>query len=357
MKKQSRDRMKNTKEKKIYIEVLRILACFFVIFNHTEGCALFYNTGGITEWKTWVYLGASYIVRTAVPIFLLIAGTCLLGKEESVRTILSKRVFKTFLILLMASLLYYCLNSPVGMIDFLQKFLKGEVLYAYWYLYLYLGILLMLPFLRAIVKGIDYNVYKYLLVCYFIFVNVIPMLNNLTGDTIDIALTGSFEIPILIKQSTFYLLIGYWVDNIYDISKVKVKTIIIMISISFLAIFYECMNRFEEGVPIQGYIMLFDWILALFIFIIIKYIFTRITLKKQICRIIIFMGSLTFGIYLLDLIVKPYILPSVEKIFLGLPIYIISIIYSVVSMIICGTITYGIKFVCSRICQSMKKGI
>ena len=106
----------------------------------------------------------------------------------------------------MASLLYYCLNSPVGMIDFLQKFLKGEVLYAYWYLYL---AFIDASLLRAIVKGIDYNVYKYLLVCYFIFVNVIPMLNNLTGDTVDIALTGSFESTHSHKAK--YILFVDWV--------------------------------------------------------------------------------------------------------------------------------------------------
>ena len=77
--------MKNTKEKKIYYRSVKILACFLVIFNHTEGCALFYNTGGINRMENLADLGASYIVT--VPIFLLIAGTCLLGKEENVRTI------------------------------------------------------------------------------------------------------------------------------------------------------------------------------------------------------------------------------------------------------------------------------
>ena len=63
-----------TKGKKIYIEVLRCIAIFFVIFNHTEeyGFDLYKETA--ETWPYIIYLTISILCKAAVPIFFMISG-------------------------------------------------------------------------------------------------------------------------------------------------------------------------------------------------------------------------------------------------------------------------------------------
>ena len=61
-----------TKGKKIYIEVLRCIAIFFVIFNHTEeyGFDLYKETAETLPYI--IYLTISIFCKAAVPIFFMI---------------------------------------------------------------------------------------------------------------------------------------------------------------------------------------------------------------------------------------------------------------------------------------------
>ena len=46
---------------------------------------------------------------------------------------------------------------------FVEKLLKNEIQASYWYLYEYIGILMMLPFLGAIARNVDLDCMKYFL--------------------------------------------------------------------------------------------------------------------------------------------------------------------------------------------------
>lgn len=45
----------------------------------------------------------------------------------------------------------------------MEKLLKNEIQTSYWYLYEYIGILMMLPFLGAIARNVDLDCMKYFL--------------------------------------------------------------------------------------------------------------------------------------------------------------------------------------------------
>ena len=45
----------------------------------------------------------------------------------------------------------------------MEKLLKNEIQTSYWYLYEYIGILVMLPFLGAIARNVDLDCMKYFL--------------------------------------------------------------------------------------------------------------------------------------------------------------------------------------------------
>ena len=99
--------MKN-RQKKLYIEFIRICACFCVIFTHTmeRGYFLFasYPENSV---QYWLYMMFSVFCKAAVPMFFAISGALLISKEESLKDLYKNRVLKMVFILVFFSFLYY----------------------------------------------------------------------------------------------------------------------------------------------------------------------------------------------------------------------------------------------------------
>lgn len=76
--------MKAEKSKILYLEALRILSIFFVIFNHTASNGFFlFSTYKSTDIQYWVYLFISIFCKFSVPMFFAISGALMLGKDEN----------------------------------------------------------------------------------------------------------------------------------------------------------------------------------------------------------------------------------------------------------------------------------
>ena len=113
---------------KTYIELLRIIAIFLVMFNHTwvYGFSYFNQCVG-TPWY-WFYLFWSILVKIDVPLFFMISGALLLKKEEeSVTVLYKKRVSKIIIALSLFSFISYLFLIYKGQVDNFSiiGFLKG----------------------------------------------------------------------------------------------------------------------------------------------------------------------------------------------------------------------------------------
>ena len=77
--------MKIIKNNKIlYLEIMRIIAIFFVIFNHTNkmGYLAFMNYS-YSDLRYWLYMFVSIFCKFSVPLFFMISGALYLEKEHS----------------------------------------------------------------------------------------------------------------------------------------------------------------------------------------------------------------------------------------------------------------------------------
>ena len=141
-----------TVNRKTYLDALRVLAAFLVIFNHTEGFHLFLEQAADGSAASWLRVMLSVFTKINVPVFFMISGALLLGREESYGVLLRKRVARFLSVLVLFSLVIYLDRNPESrdMSDFVYGLFSGEINLSYWFLYAYLGMLLALPFLRKI---------------------------------------------------------------------------------------------------------------------------------------------------------------------------------------------------------------
>lgn len=90
--------MNGRQERVVYLDAMRIIAIFFVLFNHSSEYSLYQTSGGPEQ---WIYMFIAIVTRINVPLFLMISGTLLLDKEESYKLLLGKRVLRFSLVIVL----------------------------------------------------------------------------------------------------------------------------------------------------------------------------------------------------------------------------------------------------------------
>lgn len=103
--------MKNINSKKIYIELLRIIAVFFVLYQHSVSHgAIIFSSYNSTETRYYIYMFVSMISVFSVPVFFMISGVNLLMKEETVKKQIN-RIARCAAILFIFQVVYYLENQ------------------------------------------------------------------------------------------------------------------------------------------------------------------------------------------------------------------------------------------------------
>lgn len=342
--------MENRKKKYIYLELVRIISIFFVVFNHTNqhGFFFFPNTDSIIWYLISIFF--SVLCKSAVPLFFMISGFLLLGKQETLATVLKKRVLKYGLIILAASAFTYIANgiyygnTDFSIRDIIKIVYRGSDIGTYWFLYSYLGILLMLPFLRGCVQYLTKTNTYYLILLRIVILGLLPI-------AIFACLGYSMETKIgspVLQQATFYFLIGYYFGvNENEFEKKKVRGLGILLSFLAIAIsaamtyyeFYrtgEYSERFLEGLlPI----------VCITIFCMARYYSEKIEENSRTWKVFDFVGDKTFGIYLLEPVLRTYGQEIWNNLLNLLPDFIASIVWCVLFVTVGVMITAVIKLI------------
>ena len=299
-----------TKENYVYLEVMRIIACFFVIFNHTgdNGFSLFaqYNWG---EPQYWCYMFISVFCKFSVPLFFAISGALLLTKtEEAISVVWKRRITRIVLVLIIFSFFYYCKRIYTGKevfdIDrFLLKTYDSGWNFSYWYLYAYIAFLISIPILRKMACAMEDKHYYYMFVLIVVFNGIRPIMEYLLWKG-EHSLNSKLSMNWLAESIVFYPLLGYFLQHrLKDIDK-KGKYICVMWVVDVITILACCYTTYVEkniiGEYSENYYSSFAMINMVTIFVTIKYFYVKYGAKfpkwfeKMICSI----GGCTFGIYL-----------------------------------------------------------
>lgn len=148
------------KKRELWLDALRILAAFLVIVNHTNSDVFqASDPSGLIWWLSIVWY---VLCKLAVPVFVMISGACLLGKQDSFGKCFGRflRIVGALLVFSYGYFLHdawvnYGLWPRMFRLDiFLQKVWTLQIADSFWYLYFYAALMLMLPFLQRLVSAL-----------------------------------------------------------------------------------------------------------------------------------------------------------------------------------------------------------
>lgn len=296
--------VKEAYTKKYYLEVLRIIASFLVITNHVNNPA-FYFTNVTSSW--YISIGLFYFSKIAVPVFLMISGCLLLGKIDTVQKYVN-RILRCVCVIFVFSVVYYVYYYNMNewsIYGFFNHICDGTTI-AFWYLYLYLGILIILPILQRMTSFLSKKTIEVLLVIAILVCGSIPMIATFVGIEVNKVFQLFGYIPYI-----GLLFSGYYIDKYLVITK---KTFWISQIVFCVLILVQVLTTeklfYIDG---QNYMLLDNRVFptitisAICFFVFVKYIVSRFLIEERHAKLLSYVGGLTFGIYLLgDLFINVF---------------------------------------------------
>lgn len=327
-----------------YLDLLRILACFLVILNHTPGYVASFEGNASKPLPLLVcHLFLEMVVKIGVPVFFMISGALLLRKDMTYRNVF-RRILRMFLILLGFSIVAnIAATKHFYAPGFVRNFASATVDGArpYWYLYAYIGFLLVHPFMRSIAVRLTKSDVIYLILTRLVITGILPAIILILNIALEsnMYIAERFEPAIITVDCLFYTLVGYGLDSMFDVKEFMGKR-----EISFIALFVgtalvESLLTWIAG--IENVFSGMDFVMAISLFMGVKTALFRKEPSDGVKKTISLIGSLTFGIYLLDPIIGNFLKPFVHRLYPSVPSYLcVSMLYCLISMMVCGGLTF-----------------
>lgn len=307
----------------VYPDLLRIIATCAVIILHV--CGRWWDVIPINTMQWQIINAFDASVRWAVPVFVMISGMFFLNPEKEVTSEKIIKHIKRIIIALIVWGLFYQLFFNVlskmilhheafsieMVLNCLKSFLFGPPWYHLWFLYMIIGLYILIPVYRVFTKNANEKQFRYAIIIFFIFGLGLPFIKKVLLQ-FDSAYNIYFEISELINYSGYFIA-GYYLSK-YSFTK---KTQIVLYLSGFLSLLitiiisaYLTKKNQEVNSLLFGNLLPTTMLEAFSIFILIKEILNKKELSGKTTSVIINVSSCTFGIYL----IHDFIRTIIEKI-------------------------------------------
>lgn len=335
---------------KLHIEIIRIVASIFVIYNHTGTMGFeLYSLYAPNTLIYWIMLFFSILCKISVPLFFMISGALLLKKDLTVRHLWTSRIPRIIIVLICTSFIYYIFTirddfSMFSLKSLLSGIYTNGISVHLWYLYAYIVFLMCHPFLRAIVKSLSEKSYQYL-ICIYVIYSLLPVIEY---NYFNLSLTNNAVPTWLLTNILVFPLIGYYIENIIDISKISFKNKIFIHSLSLAVISLSVLlthnNFINLGYATQSYHSLCILLPCISIYITIKDFTNMIKLNGFTIKLIEEIGKTTFGVYLMHLVI-PIRGELIDLLInqLQLPDIFVAFSYCILIFVACSFVTWILK--------------
>ncbi len=243
------------------------------------------------------------LCKTAVPLFMMIAGVNLLSKQESLNELYRKRVLRYIIVIILFGTLHFLRYVRGGHITFtidnwINAIYSDPAIEPYWFLYLYLGFLLTLPFFRKMASYMEKKdfVYLFTLICVCRFLAIIGYFSGITINGYVFSIVGS--------SAFFYPLIGYGIDKYSEHSDFKKYGLLLLLSMTIMILIAIAHRHLypEDTTAFTNVMQVLTPLLTTGIFGVAKNVcYPR---NETLSKVIMTISGTTFGIYLTEDIIR-----------------------------------------------------
>lgn len=236
-------------------DLIRAVAIVFVICIHSMG----YIGDVVKHCDDLSYLSVvkgvyDCVIYTGVPLFVMLSGALLLGKTEDWSTFFHKRFKRVLIPFAFWSVTVFLIQShaeggglrfPSSLADFFRQFFTNGVHGIYWFVYMLIGLYLLVPLLRILLSRSDERTAVYMM--------ILLLFASFMSDT-DIKIFSELNLPIGIYL--FYFIAGYVVYR-YFLQKHWFKRFSLMgLVVSFSISYANCLLKFTNK-PLVAFVAVF----------------------------------------------------------------------------------------------------
>ena len=259
---------------------IRALAIVFIVLLHSSGL-----TEDIADYPPLLRLEYSFlhtVIAAGIPLFLMLSGALLLGKEEPVGVFFKKRFLRIIPPFLVWTLVTFTLNRIMGgsldalhfIPDYLCRLLNGQIHDIYWFVYVIIGIYLLTPVLRIVCREEKPALYL------TAFLGITALCNQLFPD---FELTRQVAAPF--TGALFCYLAGFVIVR-YLQERTDIRRILYAVGIAVFI--FDIVNRLTLRIPVSSEIF---YTPGLFAFLLTK-------APERISPVTSYVSKCSYGIYL-----------------------------------------------------------
>jgi len=227
------------------LSLMRVIACVGIIVLHTVFAANEYFAANVTPNENLVSRMVENNMMWAVPAFVMVTGVLQLNpdKQLTLRKLYGKYILRILIALVCCCIVFRIFDmimdgEPLTAAGVLQAFVELVTAKCWghlWYLYLLIGLYVLLPFYRMVMERASEKELRYLCLVYLVFVSIIPMIESF-GIHIGFYISESIIYPL-------YLLLGYMI--FYKMIRISSKMGVALIALSTLIIIGMDAMRFS----------------------------------------------------------------------------------------------------------------
>jgi len=221
-----------------WIDLVRIVAVFQIILVHLSYVIFFKYDLLSPNWiAANIYDSFS---RMGVPLFFMVSGYLLIGKSEPNLIFFRKRLVKVGIPTLFWSFFYLFWRvdayssgnmSPLAVaLSILKTIYLGDVEIHLWFLYILIGIYLVVPILRVYVSTASRRDLTYFTLMWFVATSIFEVVQRITGYK------SALVIPV-VTGYVGYFVMGYWLASVKLSRRGRIISLIGIVAAVVLIIF------------------------------------------------------------------------------------------------------------------------
>ena len=312
----------------VFFDWLRIIATFAVVVIHC--CSKESLEVASYEWNTVHFYNC--LSQWAVPAFVMISGALFLGREITLSKLFKKSIFRIGTAFLFWSVLYACWRFFVtheknSIREMVLSIIKGH--YHMWFLFLIVGLYLVVPLLNKIVENQKLAVYFVVLA--FLFAFLFPQIINVIGlkfegpASILNEFISKFRVEMVLGYAGYFVL-GYLLAQV-RINK-RAEALIYVLGVGGLAVTFFAGTWTAKH---QGSTELFSdeltvniLMMTVAVFVFAKQHMNKPLKSEKATCVLSYISKCTFGVYL----VHPLIIDCLKR-FVGITNLLFNPIFSV----------------------------